>query len=214
LSALCRDRGALLLVDAYQATGLIPTDVEALGVDFYVSGTLKWLFGGPGNAFLWVRPELRSALEPTTTGWFSSSRQFAFDVASLEFADDGRKFEMGTPALPAAYLARGGMEIVREIGIDRLRERTVDLGGLAIALGDAAGLRMRAVRDDAWRGGIVAVEVADPNSVVDELHRREIVVDFRPGIVRLSPAFYNREEEVERVIGEIAAIVRQSEGTA
>ncbi len=206
LAGLCHDRGAMLLIDAYQATGLLPTDALATGVDFYVSGTLKWLFGGPGNAFLWVRPELREALAPTSTGWFSSARQFAFDVASLEFASDGRKFELGTPATPSAFIARGGLEVVREVGIERLHERTTDLGSLTIALAESAGLRVRAVREDAKRGGIVPLEVRDPKSVVDELARRGFVVDFRPGIVRLSPAFYNTEQEVADVVAALAEL--------
>jgi selenocysteine lyase/cysteine desulfurase len=207
LATLAHERGALLLVDAYQATGLIPTDVERDGVDFYTSGTLKWLFGGPGNAFLWVRPELRGALPPTTTGWFSSERQFAFDVASLDLAPDGRAYEMGTPAVPSAFIARGAMELVREIGIGALHERTLDLGALTIRLCDAAGLRVRAVRDDASRGGIVTVLVREPKPIVDELGRRGIVVDFRPGIVRLSPAFYNTESEVEAVVAALDELV-------
>jgi kynureninase len=211
LAALAHERGALLLVDAYQATGLIPTDVATLGVDFYVSGTLKWLFGGPGMAFLWVRPDLRAKLAPTTTGWFSSAHQFAFDVATLEFADDGRKFEMGTPAVPSASIARGGMELVREIGIQALHERTVDLGAIAIDMADAAGLRVAAVRDDARRGGIVTISVTDPKPVVDALAARGIIVDYRPGIIRLSPAFYNTEDEVERTVAAIAELIDESQ---
>lgn len=211
LARLSHERGSLLVVDAYQATGLVPTDLGAgepdERPDAYVSGTLKWLFGGPGNAFMWVRPELHAALQPTTTGWFSSARQFAFDVASLEFAPDARQYELGTPAMPSAFIARGGLNVVREIGVARLQERTLDLGDLAIREADARGLRVRAVRDRAHRAGIVAVEVADPKPVVDELARRGIIVDFRPGIVRLSPAFYNTAAEVTATIEELAELV-------
>jgi selenocysteine lyase/cysteine desulfurase len=211
LAQICHERGALLLIDAYQATGILPTNLGA-GLpesqpDFYVSGTLKWLFGGPGNAFLWVRPALWDALQPTTTGWFSSARQFAFDVASLEFASDGRQYELGTPAVPSAFLARGGLDLVREIGVERLHERTLDLGDLAIREADAMGLSVRAVRDPAGRGGIVAIAVTEPKPIVDELARRGIIVDFRPGIVRLSPAFYNTEDEVRAVVGALAELV-------
>jgi selenocysteine lyase/cysteine desulfurase len=208
LARLAHDRGALLVVDAYQATGLIPTRLGADdGPDAYVSGTLKWLFGGPGNAFLWVRPALWERLTPTTTGWFSSARQFAFDGTSLEFAPDARRYELGTPAMPSTFIARGGLELVREIGVERLHERTIDLGSLTIALADARGLRVRAVRDGTRRGGIVAVEVSQPKPVVDGLSERGIIVDYRPGIVRLSPAFYNTEDEVAAVVSALADLV-------
>jgi kynureninase len=207
LAELCHARGALLLVDAYQATGIVPTDVVADGVDLYVSGTLKWLFGGSGMAFAWVRPALHEALRPTTTGWFSSARQFAFAVDELEFASDGRRYELGTPSVPSAAIARGGLEVVREIGVDRLGERTRDLGDLLIGLADDAGLRVAGVRDAARRAGIVPIAVAEPKPVVDALAVEGIIVDFRPGIVRCSPAFYTTEEEVRLLVERLAAHV-------
>ncbi len=200
IGRLCRERGALLLVDAYQATGLVPTDLVADDVDVYVSGTLKWLHGGPGTAFLRVRPGLADALEPTTTGWFSSARQFDFAVDALDLADDGRRYELGTPSIPSAAIARGGIEVVREIGVQRIGERTRDLGDLLIALADGAGLEVRAIRDPAARGGIVAIAVPEPRVVVNALADDGIIVDFRPGIVRCSPAFYNTEEEVRQLV--------------
>lgn len=206
LASLCHERGALLLLDAYQATGLIPTDVAALGVDAYVSGTLKWLFGGSGTAFLWIRPELAERLAPTTTGWFSSARQFEFDVSSLDFAEDGRKFEMGTPAMPSAFLARAGLSVVREIGVERLHQRTIDLGALAIREADKLGLSVRAVRDDASRGGMIGIKVADPLTTMAALAAEGIIVDSRPGIVRVSPAFYNTEAEVRAAIAAIELV--------
>jgi kynureninase len=207
LGRLCHERGALLLVDAYQATGIIPTDLGATEVDMYVSGTLKWLFGGPGMAFLRVRPELRDALRPTTSGWFGSAHQFAFAVDELELAEDGRRYELGTPSVPSAVIARGGTELVREIGVERLGERTRDLGQLLIGLADEAGLAVRAVRDPDRRGGIVAVAVDDPKPVVDALAAEGIIVDYRPGIVRCSPAFYNTEDEVRLVVERLVAHV-------
>ena len=213
LGRLCRERGALLLIDAYQATGIVPTDLSVSdGIDIYVSGTLKWLFGGPGAAFLRVRPGLRDALLPTTTGWFSSARQFAFAVDELELAPDGRRYELGTPSVPSAAIARGGMELVREIGVDRLGERTRDLGELLIGLADQAGLAVRAVRDQHRRGGIVAVAVDDPKPVVDALAAEGIIVDFRPGVVRCSPAFYNTEDEVRLLVERLVAHLPRVEG--
>jgi selenocysteine lyase/cysteine desulfurase len=207
LADMCHERGALLLVDAYQATGIVPTDVVADGVDAYVSGTLKWLFGGSGTAFAWVRPALHSALVPTTTGWFSSARQFAFAVDELAYAPDGRRYELGTPSMPSAAIARGGMDLVREIGVDRMGERTGDLGDLLIGLAEAAGLQVRAPRDAAARGGIVPIAVADPKPVVDALADEGIIVDFRPGIVRCSPAFYNTEDEVRLLVERLDHLV-------
>ncbi|MEO5986415.1 MAG: aminotransferase class V-fold PLP-dependent enzyme, partial [Candidatus Limnocylindria bacterium] len=205
LSALCRERGALLLVDAYQATGIVPTDLGATDIDLYVSGTLKWLHGGPGTAFLRVRPALWDALLPTTTGWFSSARQFDFAVDALDLAADGRRYELGTPSVPSAAIARGGMELVREIGVDRLGERTRDLGDLLVDLAEARGLDVRAIRDPQRRGGIVAIGAEDPRSTVNALADEGIIVDFRPEIVRCSPAFYNTDAEVELLVDRLAS---------
>ena len=207
LADLCHERGALLLVDGYQATGIVPTDVLADGVDLYVSGTLKWLFGGSGTAFGWVRPALHEALVPTTTGWFSSARQFAFAVDELTFAPDGRRYELGTPSMPSAAIARGGMELVREIGVARLGERTGDLGDLLIGLAEAAGLVVRGPREAPRRGGIVPIAVADPKPVVDALAAEGIIVDFRPGVVRCSPAFYTTEDEVRLLVERLDRLV-------
>ena len=207
LAGTCHERGALLLVDAYQATGIVPTDVAATGIDVYVSGTLKWLFGGSGTAFAWVRPALHEALRPTTTGWFSSAHQFDFAVDALEFGAGGRRYELGTPSVPSAAIARGGMELVREIGVDRLGERTRDLGDFLIERAAERGLRVATVRDGSRRGGIVPVRVDDPKPVVDALAADGIIVDYRPGVVRCSPAFYSTEDELRMLIDRLDALV-------
>jgi len=207
LATVCHERGVLLLVDGYQATGILPTDLAATGVDAYVSGTLKWLFGGPGTAFAWVRPELHDALRPTTTGWFSSARQFAFAVDELELAPDGRRYELGTPSVPSAAIARGGMELVREIGVERLGERTRDLGDRLIGLAEHAGLAVAAPRDAELRGGIIPIRIADPKPVVDALAADGIIADYRPGIVRCSPAFYNTDDELRLLVEALDRVV-------
>jgi kynureninase len=154
-----------------------------------------------------VRPALYEALRPTTTGWFSSARQFDFAVDELALATDGRRYELGTPSIPSAAIARGGLELVREIGVERLGERTRDLGDMLIGLADDAGLTLNAVRSADERGGIVPIAVAEPKPVVDALAGQGIIVDFRPGIVRCSPAFYNTEEEVRLLVDRLAALV-------
>ena len=207
LAAACHERGALLLIDAYQATGIVPTDVLAAGIDAYVSGTLKWLFGGSGTAFAWVRPALHEALRPTTTGWFSSAHQFDFAVDELEFAAGGRRYELGTPSVPSAAIARGGMELVREIGVEGLGERTRDLGDLLIRLAEERGLRVATVRNGSRRGGIVPIRVADPKPIVDALAADGIIVDYRPGIVRCSPAFYTSEDELDLLVEHLDRLV-------
>ncbi len=207
LAAACHGRGALLLIDAYQATGLVPTDVVAAGIDVYVSGTLKWLFGGSGTAFAWVRPALHEALRPTTTGWFSSARQFDFAVDDLAFAAGGRRYELGTPSVPSAAIARGGTELVREIGVERLGERTRDLGDLLIGLAEQRGMRVATVREASRRGGIVPIRVRDPKPIVDALAAEGIIVDYRPGIVRCSPAFYTTEDELRLLVERLDHLV-------
>ena len=211
LAAGCHARGTLLLIDAYQATGLVPTDVVAAGIDVYVSGTLKWLFGGSGTALAWVRPALHEALRPTTTGWFSSAHQFDFAVDQLEFAPGGRRYELGTPSVPSAAIARGGMEVVREIGVDRLGERTRDLGDLLIRLAEERRLRVATVRDGSQRGGIIPIRVRDPKPVVDALADEGIIVDYRPGTVRCSPAFYTAEDELQLLVERLDRLVPESD---
>jgi selenocysteine lyase/cysteine desulfurase len=207
LASECHQAGALLLVDAYQATGIVETDVVASGVDAYVSGTLKWLFGGSGTAFGWVRPALHDALVPTTTGWFSSAHQFDFAVDELSFGSGGRRYELGTPSVPSAAIARGGMDLVHEIGVRQLGERTRDLGDLLIRHAEARGLRVATVRDGSRRGGIVPIRVTDPKPIVDALAAEGIIVDYRPGVVRCSPAFYTGEDELELLVERLDRLV-------
>lgn len=200
LARLAHAHGALLLVDAYQSVGQLPVDVRALGVDFLVTGGLKWLLGGPGIAYLYVRRELHQALAPSVVGWFAHARQFAFDTRRFEYADDARRFQSGTPSVAAIYAARAGLEYVHEIGPGRLRARQVEL------LTDlAAGLREIGVTPR-MRGpvqslaGILTVPVPDPAAAVAALRTDRVIVDARPGVIRLSPYFYNTTEDFERAL--------------
>jgi len=200
LARLAHSHGALLLVDAYQSAGQLPVDVRDLDVDFLVTGGLKWLLGGPGIAYLYVRRALHTALEPSIVGWFAHARQFAFDTRRLEYAEDARRFQSGTPSVAAIYAARAGLEYVHEIGPARLRARQVELlGDLAAGLREiGAAPRVRGRVDGL--AGILTVPVADPAAAVAALRRDGIIVDSRPGVIRLSPYFYNIAEDLERAL--------------
>jgi selenocysteine lyase/cysteine desulfurase len=191
LAEIAHAAGALCVVDAYQGVGQLPVDVHASGVDILVTGGLKWLLGGPGFVFLYVRRGLHERLRPTQVGWFSHREQFAFRSDRYEYAPDARRFEGGTPPLAAAYAASAGLDIVLEIGTRRLRARQLELVGDLVDRLRAAGAAPRVPADPAEHAGIVTVPVDDPPAVVAALRRRGIVIDARPGIVRFSPYFYN-----------------------
>jgi len=209
LAAIAHARGAHLLVDAYQAVGQLPTDVRAAGVDFLVSGGLKWLLGGPGIAYLYARREVAGSLRPADVGWFAHRNQFAFDVHHLEYADGARRFEGGTPAVGAVYAARAGLAIVEEIGVERLRRRQMALLDHLVEAARSCGLHPRVPAETRDLAGIVTIPRQNPGAVVAALRDREVIVDSRPGVVRLSPYFYNTPEDGERVVREIAALERQ-----
>ena len=122
IARMAHDKGAIMLVDAYQGTGQLPTDVMSLDVDFYTSGSLKWLMGGPGSAFLYASPRMLR-MEPTITGWWGMTNMFDFDISSLIWREEAARYEMGTPAMAAVYAALGGLSIIEEIGVRRIRER-------------------------------------------------------------------------------------------
>lgn len=199
LAEIVHRRGALLLVDAYQGTGQLPTNVEDLGPDFYVSGSLKWLLGGPGSAFLYVSRQA-AHLEPTIAGWWGMSNQFDFNIASLKWRDEATRYEMGTPAVAAVYASVGGLSIVEEIGTERIRERTMFLTEDLIARAIEAGFTPRVAPDPQRRTAIVLLNMDDPASAVRALAEQGIVTDYRPGAIRISPYFYNSVEENEIVI--------------
>lgn len=207
LVRLAHDRGARILLDGYQAAGQLPVDVKALGVDAYVTGGLKWLLGGPGVAYLYVRRELHAELSPHATGWFAHADQFAFDTRAFRAHADARRFETGTPAVAAVYAGRAGLDVVLSHGAAAIRARQEALTrDLADRLRDA-GFTLRSPEDGRERAGIVVAEVADPPRVVKALAAEGIVVDHRPGRVRISPYFYNTELEAERLVDAMRRLV-------
>lgn len=208
ISRMAHDAGALCMVDGYQAAGQIPVDVKTAGVDIYLSGGLKWLLGGPGIVFMYVREDLIDGLNPTTTGWFAAKDMFKFNPERFIRADDARRFEPGTPAVAAVYTANAGMSIIEEIGVDVIRARTKALDADLIGRLRAAGLKPRIPADLDRHAGIVMLPVDDPAALVQGLKDRHIIIDYRPGAVRLSPYFYNSEEENQILVDAIVDVLK------
>jgi kynureninase len=206
------DVGAHVVLDCYQSAGVVPFDVTELGVDFACGGSVKWLCGGPGAGWLYVRPDLADELEPTFVGWQAHARPFAFEP-ELEYAAGARRFLTGTPNVPALYAATAGYDVIEEVGVDRIRERSLALTQLLIELVDAAAangapLGIASPRAAAQRGGTVLVRTPDHAAVHRELSERNIVCDFRPDAgIRLGPHFFNTEDELRQTVDALADIV-------
>jgi kynureninase len=199
--------GARVVLDVYQSAGCVPVDLTALNVDFAVGGSVKWLCGGPGAGYLYVRPDLAGELEPALTGWQAHQRPFDFETGPIRYASGPFRFLNGTPHVPALFSARSGYEIIREIGVDRIRAKSRRLVDLVLGEARAAGLCVTCPADPARRGGTVAIDVPDGARVCEELLRREIIVDYRPHAgIRVSPHFYSTEDECRAVVAAIVEI--------
>jgi kynureninase len=202
--------GAMVVLDTYQSAGTVPFSVKELNVDFATGGSVKWLCGGPGAGYLYVRPDLQQKLEPKTTGWMAHKAPFAFDT-ELEYASNITRFLHGSPALPALYAAQSGYEIINEIGVEQIRAKNIHQTNLLIELAEEAGFRVTSPRSPSQRGGTITVWHEQAAAITKELIRREFIVDFRPGAgVRISPHFYTKDEELELVIAEMKKIREES----
>ncbi len=201
--------GAHVVADIYQSAGSVPVNVRELGVDFATGGSVKWLCGGPGAGYLYVRRDLWTSLEPRVTGWMAHRKPFDFDAGPIEFAGDASRFLQGTPNIPGLYAARSGYEIINEVGVENIRSKSIRQTSLLIDLADRAGYRVNSPRDPAQRGGTVTLDVPNGYEITQELLRRDFLVDFRPGAgIRIAPHFYTRDEELELVIEEIRSLER------
>jgi kynureninase len=190
--------GALCLIDGYQTCGCVALDVEAMGCDAFVGGCLKWVSGGPGNAFLYVRPSLIPSIRPHGTGWFATRDPFSFTLQELTFADDARRLETGTWAIGCHYAGLAGLELILEVGVENIQERLRDLTDRILERCDEAGVKTFTPRERARRCGIVTLECDRPEEVEARLHSAGVIVDSRPGRVRLSPHWCVTEDELER----------------
>jgi kynureninase len=199
--------GATVILDCYQSAGIVPVDLTALGVDFAVGGSVKWLCGGPANGWLYVRPDLAEQLEPTLTGWQAHARPFAFEE-EMDFAGGAARFLTGTPNPAAHYAGTAGYDLIEEIGDQRIRENSLRQTQLLIDLADAAGFDVHSPRDPARRGGAVIVAVPDGAAVYAELEERGVLCDFRPGAgIRIGPHFFTTDDEIRFVIDQTIEIL-------
>ena len=199
--------GAHVVLDAYQSAGIVPLDVTALNVDFAVGGSVKWLCGGPGNGWLFVRPDLAERLEPAYTGWQAHETPFAFED-EMRYAAGAARFLTGTPNVPALYAATAGYDLIEEIGVERIRANSLRQTDLLIRLAEAAGFGIASPRAPERRGGTVTVHVDEFPAVHKELSERQVLCDFRPDAgIRIGPHYFNSDAELEYVIAQIGEIV-------
>lgn len=201
------EMGALVVADVYQSAGTVPLNVRELGVDFATGGSVKWLCGGPGAGYLYVRRELWPSLEPRLTGWMAHRNPFDFDGGPMQFADDAYRFLHGTPNIPGLYAARSGYEIINEVGVENIRAKSIRQTSLLIELVENAGYRVNSPCDPALRGGTVTVDVPNGYEITQELLRRDFLVDYRPGAgIRIAPHFYTKDEELQSAVQEIQSL--------
>jgi kynureninase len=205
-----RKVGALTMLDAYQSAGIVPLDVAGLGVDFATGGCLKWLCGGPGNGFLYARPELLRTLRPRFTGWMALARPFAFDIDDGDLREDGARLMNGTPPVPAYYAALPGLEIVRRVGVAAIREKSKRMTARLLALVDGKGWPTPTSRDPERVAGTVAINVPDALAASRVLTAGDVLIDYRPKVgIRVSPHFYNTFEEIDRFVDTLDRVLAE-----
>jgi kynureninase len=200
--------GALVVVDAFQSLGSVPLDVQAINADFAVGGVLKWLCGGAGTSYLYVRPDLAKKLEPKITGWFAHEHPFDFEIGPTKYGEPPFRFMQGTSNVPGFYTAMPGLKIILEAGVENIRAKSKKMTARLIELADQRGWRVNAPRNPEQRGGTVAIDMPNAYEVCAELLRRDVLVDYRPKAgVRFSPHFYNTMEEIDRAISTVDEIL-------
>lgn len=201
--------GAMVVLDTFQSLGTVPVDVAQLNVDFACGGVLKWLCGGPGVAYLYVRPDLGRTLKPKLTGWTAHADPFAFEIGPNRYTEPPYRFMNGTPHIPALEAARPGLKIITEVGVDKIREKSKQQTSKLVNMAEERGWTVNTPRDPNSRGGTVSIDMPDSKEVCRELLKRDILVDWRPKAgVRMSPHFYNTDAELEIAIHAVEEILR------
>jgi kynureninase len=203
--------GARVVLDVYQAAGTVPLHLDALGVDFAVGGSVKWLCGGPGAGYLYVRSDLIKSLRPSFVGWAGHENPFGFETGPIQYADSIDRFQTGTPNVPALASARAGYEIVAKVGVPAIRARSLALTRRLMDAATRRGWRLNMPQADDERGGSVIVDVPNGAQVTDELLRRDVIVDYRPNAgIRIAPHFYNSEADIDRALAVLDAVIDET----
>jgi kynureninase len=201
--------GAMVFLDCYQSAGIVPLDLAAWGVDLACGGSIKWACGGPGAAYLYVRPDLVARFEPSATGWLAHADPFAFEMGDMRFPDTIERFGGGMPSFVPSFSARAGWEVIGALGVDSIRRKSLRQTSLVRELARKRGFTVNTPVDDSLRGGTVAVDFAGAAEVSKALQDRQILVDYRPGGgLRVSPHFYNTDDEIHALMDAIDRIRR------
>jgi kynureninase len=214
IAEIAHRHGAMMVVDGYHSFGVLPIDVSDLGVDFYLAGTLKWACGGPGLTFIYAAQDATASLTSRITGWFASADQFAFETTRYEPAASARRFQLGTPAIATVYSGIPGLEMLREATVPAIWERIRSLTSLVVDRVEAEEWDLASPSDADSRGGIVMLRLSDPDQVVESLAGEGVIIDARPGKIRISPHFYNTEADVQAALQAIASHRQQSAASA
>ncbi|MBV9271760.1 MAG: aminotransferase class V-fold PLP-dependent enzyme [Candidatus Eremiobacteraeota bacterium] len=199
IQAHCRKTGALLCVDAYQTTGVYPYDVREWDLDVVTGGSHKWLCGGPGCAWIYVKPELRDRFEPAVTGWMAHARPFAFEPAPMTWADSMYRWGNGTPTIPGYLVAQVGHELIKRVGVRKIREHNVRLTSKIAEMALERGLTVNTPLEPEERTGWIGIDFEGSRAAFDRLHGERVFVDYRPGCgIRVGAHFYTADEEIDR----------------
>ncbi len=199
IAEIARRKGALMMVDGYQAFGSMSFDVRQAGVDFAVGGMLKYLLGTAGIAFLYIRQELIEAFTPTATGWFAQEDIMAMDITGYSPSSTARRFEAGTPPVPNCYMAEAGMTILQEIGLENIETRIGQLTASIKDLSAEAGYSVASPPEPSRHGAMIALRCRDEDRLIASLAEDNIVVSCRNGNLRIAPHFYNNHADIERL---------------